>query len=127
MIQLFKRVSFYFAVAGIIGTVYLVRQLQKTPPAPPPAAEPARSPYSNSVAATGIIEATRENVKIAAPKGGLIQKVFVQVDGKVKLGDPLLQLDDREMRAQLAAMKAQVEATKASWQSENVLKDDAED
>lgn len=127
MSQLFKRVSFYFAVAGILGTVYLVRELRKTPPAPPPAMEPARSPYSNSVAATGIIEATRENVKIAAPKGGLIQKIFVQVDSKVKLGDPLLQLDDREAHAQLSAMEAQVEAMKASWQSENVLKEDAED
>lgn len=125
--MLFKRVSFYFAAAGIIGTVYLVHELRKTPPAPPPLAEPARSPFTNDVAATGIIEAARENVKIGAPKGGLIQKILVQVDSKVKIGDPLLQLDDREIHAQLAATEAQVEAMKASLQSEKVLMADAED
>jgi HlyD family secretion protein len=125
--MLFKRVSFYLAVAGIIGMILLVRQLSKTPPAPPPPVEPARSPYASDVAATGIIEASRENVKVAAPKGGLVQKVFVQVDSPVKQGDPLLLLDDRETRAQLATMQAQVAAMKASLDSEKVLMADAED
>jgi HlyD family secretion protein len=125
--MLFKKVSFYFAVAGIVGMILLVIQLAKTPAAPPPSAEPSRSPYANSVAATGIIEAARENVKVAAPKGGLIQKVFVKVNDPVKLGDPLLKLDDRELRAQLGLMQAQVEAMKASLQSEKILMADSED
>jgi HlyD family secretion protein len=125
--MLFKRVSFYLAVAGIVGMIFLVRQLSKTPPAPPPPVEPARSPYASDVAATGIIEASRENVKIAAPKGGLIQKVFVHVDSAVKQGDPLLLLDDRETRAQLVTMQAQVAAMKASLDSEKVLMADADD
>src|SRR5579859_3003154 len=124
---LFKRVSIYLTVAGIAGTVMLVLLLRNVPAAPPPLAEPARSPYSNSVAATGIVEASRENVKIAAPKGGLIQKVFVQVGSQVKAGEPILQLDDRETRAQLASMEAQLEAMKASLSSEKVLLADAED
>ena len=109
-----------------MGTVLLVLELRKTP-LPPPAEEPARSPYSNSVAATGIIEASRENVKIAAPKGGLIEKIFVQVGSVVKKGDAILQLDNRETRAQLQMMQAQLEAMRASWQSEKVLLADAED
>jgi HlyD family secretion protein len=125
--MLFKRVSFYLAMAGIVGMIFLVRQLSKTPPAPPPPVEPARSPYASDVAATGIIEASRENVKIAAPKGGLVQKVFVKVDSTVKQGDPLLLLDDRETRAQLATMQAQVAAMKASLDSEKVLMADADD
>jgi HlyD family secretion protein len=125
--MLFKKVSFYFAMAGIIGTILLVNRLAKTPPAPPPVNEPSRSPYANSVAATGIIEAARENVKIAAPKAGLIQKIFVQVGDPVKDGQALLLLDDREMRAQLALEQAQVEATKASWESEKILMADADD
>ncbi|HZQ46132.1 MAG TPA: efflux RND transporter periplasmic adaptor subunit [Verrucomicrobiae bacterium] len=125
--MLFKRVSFYFALAGIAGTILLVRQLAKVPPAPPPPTEPARSAFANSVAGTGIIEATRENVKIGAPKGGLIQKICVQVGSKVKLGEPILQLDDREARAQLLTMQTQLEAMKASWESEKVLLADAQD
>ncbi len=125
--MLLKKASFYVAIIGIAGMVWLVLDLRKTPPAPPPPFEPARSPYTNFVAATGIIEASRENVKIAAPKGGLIEKIYVQVGSQVKLGEPLLLLDDREMRATLATMEAQVEAMKASWESEKVLLADAAD
>ena len=125
--MLFKKFSFYFAIAGIAGCIWLVLELRKTPPRPAPLQEPARSPYANTVAATGIIEAVRENVKIAAPKGGLIQKVHVQVGAHVNAGDPLLQLDDREMRASVKAMQAQLEAMQASLRSEKVLAADAAD
>ena len=125
--MLFKKVSFYLAIAGILGAALLVKQLRQIPPKQPPLVEPARSPYSNSVAATGIIEASGENVKIGAPKGGLIQKIFVQVGSRVKAGEPILLLDDREVRAQLAAAEAQTEAMRASWQSEKVLLADADD
>ncbi len=125
--MLFKKVSFYLAVAGIVGTILLVRQLSKVPPAPPPPTEPARSAFAESVAGTGIIEATRENVKIGAPKGGLIQKIFVQVGSRVKLGEPILLLDDREARAQLLTMETQLDAMRASWESEKVLLADSQD
>ena len=125
--MLFKKLSFYLSVAGIVGTVLLVNKLRQVPPAPAPLAEPARSPYTNSVAGTGIIEASRENVKIGAPKGGLIQKVHVQVGSKVKQGAPVIQLDSREACAQLFTMEAQLEAMKASLESEKVLLADNED
>ena len=125
--MLFKKVTFYLAVAGIVGTILLVKELKKTPPAPPPIAEPTRSPFKETVAATGIIEAARENVKLAAPKGGLIQKIFVQVGSKVEKNQPILQLDDREARAQVATMRTQLEAMRASLKSEKVLWADADD
>lgn len=125
--MLFKKLTFYLALAGITGTAWLVQELRKTPPAPPPLVEPTRSPFKESVAATGIIEAIRENVNVAAPKGGLIQKLFVAVGSKVKQGDPLLQLDNREARAQLATMQTQLEAMRASLKSEQVLWADADD
>ena len=125
--MLFKKFSFYFAIAGIAGCIWLVLELRKTPPRPAPLQEPARSPYANAVAATGIIEAVREIVKIATPKGGLIQKLHVQVGAHVNAGDPLFQLDDREMRASVKAMQAQLEAMQASLRSEKVLAADAAD
>lgn len=125
--MLYKKFSFYFAIAGITGLVWLVVELRKSPPRPAPLQEPARSPYEFAVAATGIIEAARENVKIGAPKGGLIQKLFVQVGSSVKRGEPLLLLDDRELRGQVAAMEAQLSAMQASLHSETVLAEDAAD
>jgi RND family efflux transporter MFP subunit len=125
--MLLRRPSFYVALAGIAGMVLIVRKSQDKPPAPPPFVEPARSPYSNSVAATGIIEATRENVKVATPKSGLIQKLYIQVGSTVKSGDPVLQLDDREARARLATAQAQLGSLRASLKVEKVMAADAED
>jgi len=42
-----------------------------------------------------------ENVRIAPPIAGLIAKMFVKVGDQVTEQDPLFQLDDRELRAQL--------------------------
>jgi HlyD family secretion protein len=112
--MLFKRISFYLALAGIIGVVFLVTKLRARPPAPPPFAEPARSPFENSVAATGIIEATRENVKVASSRAGLVAKVFVKVGAEIKSGTPLFMLDDREARAALEMAKSQLESLKST-------------
>ena len=125
--MIFKQFSFYLAIAGIVGVVLMVNKLRAKPPAPPPLVEPARSPYANSVAATGLIEATRENVKLGAPKGGLIQKIFVQVGSKVKEGDPILQLDARETVAKLATAQSQLEALRAALKAEQVMAADATD
>lgn len=124
---LFKRLSFWLALLGIFGIVKLTGQLRKAPPAPPPLAEPSRSPFSNTVAATGIIEAVRENVRIGAPKAGLIQSLPVQIGSVVKKGQPILQLDDREARAKLASARAQIEALRAALKAEQVMTADATD
>ena len=101
--MIFRRFSFYLALAGIVACVLLVRRLQHQPAAPRPLAEPARSPFADTVAAAGLIEAARENVKIASPKAALVTRVHGQVGQQVKAGDPLFQLDDREIRARIAS------------------------
>jgi HlyD family secretion protein len=118
--MLFKRLSFYIALAGVIGGISLVRQLQKKPPAPPPLAEPTRSPFKNFVAASGIIESKRENVSIATPKQGLITAVHVQVGMTVSSNAPLLQLDDREARARTETLRAQTASLEAQREVEKV-------
>jgi len=125
--MIFKRASFYFAILGILAAVKLAGQLRKTPPAPVPLVEPARSPFSNTVAATGIIEASKENVRVGTPKPGLLTRVFVEVGSRVKEGDPLLQLDDREARAKVATTRSQVDALRAALKAEQVMAADAAD
>ena len=125
--MIFKQLSFYLALAGIGGAIFLTKQLRKTPPAPPPLVEPARSPYPNSVAASGIIEATRENVKVATPRPGLVTRVFVKAGSTVQAGDPLFQLDDREARARVATLQSQIEALRAALKAEQVMAADAAD
>ncbi len=125
--MIFKRISFYLAIAGICGAVYLVKEMQKKPPVPPPLVEPARSPFTESVAASGLIESTRENVKVGTTKAGIVTKIFVAVGSKVKQGDSLFQLDDRESRARLATAEAQLAGLRASLKAEQVMAADAAD
>jgi HlyD family secretion protein len=125
--MIFKHVTFYLAVAGLVGGVVLVKKLGRERPVPPPLVEPARSPYARSVAATGIIEASRENVKIGAIKAGLVKEVFAKVGAKVSTGEPLLQLDDRETRARLESIEASLRVLEAALELEQVQQADMED
>jgi len=125
--MIFKRISFWLAVAGITGAVLLIKQHQRKPPRPAPLVEPARPPFTNSVAATGIIEARRENVRIATSRPGLVMKVFVAVGAKVKKGEPLFQLDEREAQARLATAESQLGSLRAALQAEQAMLADAAD
>lgn len=112
---------------GIFSGVRLVRAQGSKPPPPPPVAAPARSPYTGSLAATGILEAARENVSIATSKPGLVTRVHVEVGSRVTTGQPLFQLDDREAAARLATLQSRLAAQQAAIAAETALRDDALD
>lgn len=125
--MLLKQLSFWLALLGIGGTVWMVQRLRQKPPAPAPMVEPARSPFTNSVAASGLIEAARENVRIGSSRTGLVSRVWVEVGSRVKSGDPLLELDSREAGARLGLVRAQVTGLEAGLKAERVLLEDARD
>ncbi len=118
--MLFRKISFYLAIAGVVAALLLVRKMQQKPKDPGPVSQPARSMYEDKVAATGLVESSRENVKIASPKAALVTQVFVKVGDRVKRGAPLFQLDDREARARFATSKAQLASAQAALASEEV-------
>ncbi|MEJ2231349.1 MAG: biotin/lipoyl-binding protein [Nitrospirales bacterium] len=95
-----RRLSFWLALAGILLTIATLWGARGKPTPPPPMEAPPQNPYPVTVAAAGIIEAVNENVRIAPPVPGLVTKVYVKVADHVEQGDPLVQLDDRELRAQ---------------------------
>ena len=84
--MLLTKPSFYLALAGIAVACVFVRLSARKAPDPGPMNAPARTTFAHTVAATGLIEASRENVKIATPKGGVVAKIFVRV------GDPVVVL-----------------------------------
>ncbi len=96
-----RRFSFWLALGGILLSIATLWGANQKPAPPPPVEAPPTSPYALTVAAAGIIEAVNENVRIAPPVAGLITDVYVKVGDTVKQGDPLFQLDDRELKAQL--------------------------
>lgn len=111
--RILNRFSVWLAIAGVMLAVWTILTAGKQTPMPAPLVDPPRSPYDSTVAATGIIEAVNENVRIGPPAAGLVTKVFVAVGDRVGEGDPLLQLDDRDLRAQLVARQAAIPPAQA--------------
>jgi RND family efflux transporter MFP subunit len=69
-------------------------------------AQPAPAPFTSYLGGAGIVEASTNNISVGTSLAGIVQKVCVQVGDKVKAGAPLLQLDDRERRADLSVKQA---------------------
>lgn len=113
-----KRLSIWMALLGIGFATWILMGAAKKEPMPTPVAEPPRSPYNQSVAASGIIEAVNENVRIAPPVAGLITTVFVTVGDQVTERAPLFQLDDRDLRAQLLPREAAIPPIQAQIQEQ---------
>ena len=103
------------AIAGV-GFILFFHRMQaerEMPPAGDPPVSPPPKRYDESVAATGIVEALRDNVSIGVPQPGLVTEVAVEVNDSVKKGDVLFQLDDRDLRAEEVAVDGRIEAARA--------------
>lgn len=74
-----------------------------------PLAKHHLSPFPSSISGVGIVEAGSENIFIGTPLNRIIDKVLVQVGTKVKKGDVLLQLEARDLEAELAARQVAYE------------------
>jgi len=80
---------------------------------PPPPIEPARSPYADTLAAAGIVEAQTENISVGSATAGVVVQVLVKVGDEVKPGQPLFRLDDRQLQGELAVKRAMVSQAKS--------------
>lgn len=114
MTILFRKFSFYLAVAGIVCLVMLVRSLSQQPPMPDPPVKPPAKPATARIAASGLVEAQNENTNIGVPLPGLVVDITVKVWEPVKASQVLLRMDDRDLKAQLISQEAQVRVAQAS-------------
>lgn len=107
--------SIALAIVGVwqMTQVMDVIRAQDTPITPPPV-QPPEKPFPKGVAATGILESVDENVSIGPPLPALVTEVMVKVWQKVKKGDALMQLDDRELQAQLISHEAAITVNQAN-------------
>jgi multidrug resistance efflux pump len=104
------------AVGMLTFAVIHVVKAQQTTPKPPPPVEPARSPFGHTVAGAGITEALTENIAIGSALPGVVMEVYVPVEKvgqRVKTGDPLFRVDDRQLKAQLKYQEANLAAAEA--------------
>jgi HlyD family secretion protein len=82
----------------------------------PPIAAPT-SPYEENVVGTGIVEPASEVIALAIERGGVVTRIDVMAGDRVKTGQPLFAIDDRDYRAAVAEDEAAVAAAEASISS----------
>ncbi len=120
--------TFILAIAGVVAMGVVLQKIRSQESGiPPPPVAPPQKDAPDDIAATGILEAKDENIEIGVPAPGLVEAVKVAVNQVVKEGEPLLILDDRELRAALLKLNAAVavaEANKAVAQAEQVKMQD---
>jgi len=85
---------FLFAIASVVNGKPSNRLL-------PPPEPPASSTFAHTVAAVGLVEASTENIAISTPVPGLVTAVHVEAGSRVRAGERLFSLDDRDLQAQL--------------------------
>lgn len=100
------------ALALIFAAVSVVKmtpvRASVAPPSPPPVAT-----FSKQIGAVGLVEASSENIALSPPVPGLVIAVHVRAGDRVKKGQELFSLDDRDLRAELALQKSTVDLAKA--------------
>ncbi len=103
-----------FAIGLIAFSVrYLAQAKERVPKVPPPV-QPASNPFRNTVAGAGMVEPETENISIGPSLPGIVVEVMVKVGQRVKAGDPLFRIDDRDRKAELKVREAMLADAKAA-------------
>jgi len=89
------------------------------PPAKTPLVAPPKSGYQTQVAGIGVVEPQSEVISIGSELPGIVRVVQVKVGDQVKAGDVLFKLDEREVDAQIATLRASVKS--AEIQAKDLL------
>lgn len=76
-------------------------------------AKVTKADVARSVVATGKIQPITK-VEVKSKASGIVEKLFVDINNRVRKGQPLAQLDQQEILAQVEAQKAQLAAAEAN-------------
>jgi len=101
------------AISGFAFASWRVAQAARPLPPARPVADPATAPYEAKIAGAGIVEARSQNIAIGTAVSGLVASVDVAVGARVRKGDALFHLDDRDKAAELSVRLSAVESAKA--------------
>lgn len=118
------------AVVGV--AIAVVAVVLDNRPAPVPRAQvlPPKPPFASYLYGSGIVEASSGNIAVGTPVPGIVTAIYVKWGDRVKPGDPLFKVDDRDLQARLAPALARVgeaEARLASAREQLGLADSVPD
>jgi RND family efflux transporter MFP subunit len=80
-------------------------------------------PFSEQVALTGVLEATRD-ITVAAEETGVIREVFVNKGARVQAGQPIARIDDRVLRAQYDQARSEADLAQETYERQRRLWED---
>ncbi len=105
-IPLIAAISLTFAVAWTLGS----RPVRR-PTIPP--TQPPTSFSAQNVAAVGLVEPETENIAVSCTVSGMVTGVYVKAGERVRAGQKLFSLDDRDLEADLQVKRSVLEAARA--------------
>ena len=113
-----KRLWIWIVVAVVVvivgGGVALARMVSGSSIDPNyKLAKVAKGDVARSVVATGKIQPIT-SVEVKSKASGIVERLFVDINNKVRKGDHLAELDQQEILAQVEAQKAQLVAAQAN-------------
>ena len=115
-----KRIIIWTSVAvvfvALIVTGVVIASAGGTKIDPSKLAKVEKGDLAKSVVATGKIEPITK-VEVKSKASGIVKKLFVEYGDRVKVGQPLAQLDKVEIQAQVDQSRAALEAAEANLKS----------
>lgn len=102
------------AALGLAVAIVVALQFERKTAPGQPIAQPAQAPFKSYIGGAGMVEASSNNIAIGTSLPGIVKAVLVKVGDKLKAGDALFQIDDRELRADLAVKQANLAKAKAA-------------
>jgi HlyD family secretion protein len=100
-------------IALILGGVAIAHLATGSAIDPNKLAKVSRGDVARSVVATGKITPITQ-VEVKSKASGIVEKLYVDINNVVRKGQPLAQLDQQEIAAQVAAQRAQLQAAEAN-------------
>ncbi len=112
-----KKFWVWLGIAAVLVVVVLgimaARLVKGTQIDPNRIAKATRGDVARSVVATGKIQPITK-VEVKSKASGIVEKLYVDINNRVRKGQPLAQLDQQEILAQVEAQRAQLAAAEAN-------------
>lgn len=103
------------ALGGFGFAVYTIYAREPIKVSEPLTTPPTQAKYRKFIAGAGIVEARLENIPVGTAVPGVVTEVNVKVKDRVKKGEPLFKIDDRDTLAELAVREANLASAIASY------------
>ncbi|MFZ4763053.1 MAG: efflux RND transporter periplasmic adaptor subunit [Alphaproteobacteria bacterium] len=101
------------AVLGLLAGVNYITHAAPPPPTAQPVAMPPAIPFTHYIGGAGITQPMSEIIAISPQSSGVITEIPVKAGNKVKKGQLLMVLDERQSKANLAEAEAKLAQAKA--------------